>query len=130
MSIFQLWFNRLNPKFWELDIWHNWWAVFDTLFFGCQTMGVIVGTATFARQLHMAAEFTNPIDTIKGNLRPYRGVNEAIKDIWNTDNTFFLTWFLPICAYPTFKIDRLAPEKTIYKEFKLNAGKENEKKNL
>lgn len=96
--------------------------MFDTLFFACHSTGLMVGTATFARQLHMAAEFTNPIDMVKGNLRPYRGLKEAMQDIWNTKNTFFLTWFLPTFAYSSFKIDRLAPEKTIFKAFKLQTN--------
>lgn len=82
--------------------------------------GVLIGSATFARQLHMAANWTNPVDLLKGHLRPYRGVWAAIEEIWNLKETSCLTWLLPISAYRSFKIDRLAPEMTIFKERSLH----------
>jgi hypothetical protein len=48
-AIIEIWYNRLNPKFWELEIWSNPWAIFDSFFFSTNSMGVLIGTATFAR---------------------------------------------------------------------------------
>jgi hypothetical protein len=122
-SITEIWMNRLNPKFWELDIWTNHLGLFDSFHFSCCSMGVLIGTATFARQIHMASEWTNPIDLLKGHLRPYRGVKAALEDIWNTKESCFIFWLIPTYAYSSFKIDRLAPEKTIFKQSSLQGGK-------
>lgn len=122
-SITEIWMNRLNPKFWELDIWTNHLGLFDSFHFSCCSMGVLIGTATFARQIHMASEWTNPIDLLKGHLRPYRGVKAALEDIWNTKESSFIFWLIPTYAYSSFKIDRLAPEKTIFKQSSLQGGK-------
>lgn len=48
-SIFHVWHNRLNPKFWEADIWWNHWGLFDCFFFSTNSTAIFVGTATFAR---------------------------------------------------------------------------------
>jgi hypothetical protein len=115
MSILHVWYNRLNPKIWEIDIWYNYWGLFDAFFFGTDMTGIMLGSATFARQMHMAAEWTNPIDLFKGHLRPYRGYMKAFADIWNFENSNPLFWILPTMAYPEFKIDRLAPELCLFK---------------
>ena len=72
--------------------------------------------------MQMAAEWTDPVSLLKGHLRPYRGVWAAIQDIWNTKETNPILWFFPILAYEDFKIDRLAQEKTIYKESSLQGN--------
>ena len=115
-SILHIWYNRLNPKIWEIDVWYNYWGVFDAFFYGIDATAVLIGTATFGRQMHMAAEWTTPIDLLKGHLRPYRGYQAAFADIWNIEKSSFIFWFLPTISYDKFKIDRLAPELTIYKE--------------
>jgi hypothetical protein len=91
--------NRLKIKFWELDIWTNPWAIFDTFFFSVNTLGVLNGTFTFVKQLQNASEWTNPVTILKGHVRPYRGVRAALEDIWNTKQSSFLAWPLPTFAY-------------------------------
>jgi hypothetical protein len=48
-SIWHIWYNRLNPKIWELDIWYNGWGIFDAWWFGLYMTTILIGTATFAR---------------------------------------------------------------------------------
>jgi hypothetical protein len=115
-SILTIWTNRLSLKFWKLDIWFDVWGIFDTFFFGLNSIGVAIGFTTFVQQMKNQARHASTIDQLKGAIRPYRGYRNAFKDVWNTKETCFWTWLLPTNAYSSFKIDRLAPELAIIRK--------------
>jgi hypothetical protein len=73
-TIHEIWQNRLNPKVWELDIFYNYWGIFDTFWFSANSVTVLIGIATASRQVQMLAEWASPVSVLKGHIRPYRGV--------------------------------------------------------
>ena len=121
-TISEIWMNRLDPRIWKLDIFTNYWGIFDSLFFSMNSCAILVGLATISRQVQMLAEWTSPVAVLKGHIRPYRGVAEALADVFNTKESFILFWPLPIIPYGFIEIDRLAPEKTIFKQKSLGSS--------